>query len=78
MAFRCKEMLFWYTNKKNNKKNLPTVGGGQPPPPVSHFAPSLFPPLTNPGYTTVTGVAKGGTRAHAPPWLERLNKMERV
>ena len=65
MALRCKEMqLFWYTNK--TKISLPWEGDVQPPPPVSHFAPSLFPPLTNPGYTTVTGVAKGGTRAHAP------------
>ena len=28
-----------------------------PPPPS---------PLTNPGYTTITGVAKGDTRAHSP------------
>ena len=32
-----------------------------PPPP-----PRAPPPLTNPGYTTITGVAKGDTRAHSP------------
>ena len=46
----------------------------QPPPlTLGRFAPSQRPtPLTNPGYTTVTGIAKGA-RAHAPipPWLEK-------
>ena len=38
---------------------LHTVGGGKPPsPPLGHFAPLLWPPLTNPGCTTVTGIAK--------------------
>ena len=31
------------------------------------FAPSLWPPLKNPGYTTVISVAKEGTRGHPPP-----------
>ena len=46
-------------------KNLPTVGGGNHTlPPLGRFAPSLWPPLTNPGCTTA-GIAKG-TRGHAP------------
>ena len=39
-------------------KKLPTVGGGNTLPPLGHFAPLLWPPLTNPGCTTVTGIAK--------------------
>ena len=36
---------------------------------VGRFAPSHCPLLTNPGYTTATGVAKGvRTRAHAHPF----------
>ena len=43
------------------KKNLPTVGGGTPPPPpLGRFAPSPWPPSTNPGCTkSVTDKAKG-------------------
>ena len=49
------------------------------PPPLGNFAPSLCPPprLTNPGYTSVTGVAIRGHKGPGPPpphWLERLNK----
>ena len=31
------------------------------------FAPSLWPPLKNPAYTTVISVVKEGTMGHAPP-----------
>ena len=44
-------------------KNLPTVGGGNPPPTPSPrlvaSLPRFGPLLTNPGCTTVTGIAKG-------------------
>ena len=44
------------------KISLPWEGGKTP---LRRFAPSLWPPLTNPGCTTVTGIAKG-TRGHVP------------
>ena len=54
----------------HNFKNLPTVGGGQPhPPPLGNFAPSLCPPLTNPGHTTVSGVAIMGYKGLGPPLI---------
>ena len=59
MTFNVQKRPFWYTKFP---KNLPIVGGGHPlptPPPSGRFAPSQWPPLTNPGYTTVTGIAKG-------------------
>ena len=58
-------------------KKSPYRGRGKTTlPPLGHFAPLLWPPLTNPGFTTVTGIAKmhkgrgvdpGGRRAVAPP-----------
>ena len=43
-------------------KKSPYRGRGKTPshtlPPLGHFAPLLWPPLTNPGCTTVTGIAK--------------------
>ena len=42
------------------KKNLPSLG---------RFAPSLCPPLTNLGCTTVTGIAKMHKGAMPPPPL---------
>ena len=46
--------------------------GDSPLPLLGNFAPSLCPPpspLTNPGYTTVTGVAIRGYKGPAPPPL---------
>ena len=56
-----------------SNKNLPTVGGGPPPSfhtttPSPRLVSSLLrfgPLLTNPGCTTVTGIAKG----HKPPLI---------
>ena len=48
--------MFSYTNFQ---KKLPTVGGGKRPPHSVAFTPSIWPPLTNPGCITVTGIAKG-------------------
>ena len=54
-------------------KHIPTVGEGNPPPLLhlpSHgrFAPSLcLPSLTNPGCTTVTGIAIKVTQVPTPP-----------
>ena len=49
-------------------QNLPTVGGA-PSPPLGRFASLLPPPppLTNPSYTTVTGIAKGHKGPPPPP-----------
>ena len=44
-------------------KNLPH------PPPLGNFAPSLCPPLTNPGHTTVSGVAIMGYKGLGPPLI---------
>ena len=73
-------MLFWYTHFQKSPTPYPA-------PPLGNFVPSLHPPpppLTNPGYTTVTGVAirgyKGPMQPPPPPidWPERLkNKMWR-
>ena len=55
MAFNVQEISFSYTHKKKN----PYRGRGEPPsPPPSHTLPPLWPPLTNPGCTAVTGIAK--------------------
>ena len=69
-------MLFWYTHFQKSSYR----GRGTAPSPLGNFAPSLCPPpLTNPGYTTVTGVAIRGYKGPAPPhWLERLNKKYNV
>ena len=72
MAFRCKnKMLFWYTHFQKSPYRTYRGRGTAPslhPPPLGHFTPSLCPPLTNPGYTTVTGVAKGGgVQGPSPP-----------
>ena len=68
-----KKMPFSYTIFQ---KNLPTVGGGKPPPtplpPLGHFAPLLWPPLTHPGCTTVTGIAK----LHKGPWSPLIGVKE--
>ena len=61
-------------------KNLPNVGGGKTPPtpsphtlpPLGHFAPLLWPPLTHPGCTTVTGIAK----MHKGPWSPLIGVKE--
>ena len=50
MAFNVQEMSF--SLHGFSKKNLYRGGGKNPP------TPSLWPPLTNPGCTTVTGTAK--------------------
>ena len=58
MAFMSKKMSGVFIHEVST--NLPTVGGGNNTlPPFGGFAPSLWPPLTNPGCTTVTGIAKG-------------------
>ena len=51
----CKKFRFHtHTFKKS-----PYRGRGETPlPPLGRFAPSLWPPLTNPGCTTVTAIAK--------------------
>ena len=38
------------------------------PPPLGRFTPSLWPPMTNPGYPTGSGIVKGH-KAYAPPPL---------
>ena len=79
MAFRCKKCRLdtWYTHTFS-KISLPWEGDSSlpHPPPLGHSAPSLCLPLINPGYTTVTGVAKRGTRALPPPPIDwqKLNK----
>ena len=91
IALRCKNILFWYTHFKNLPTvggdsplpHPPQLGHFAPrwqplphPPHVGHFAPSLCPPLTNPGYTTASGVAKGvqGPRPPPPPLIGESNK----
>ena len=68
MAFNVHENAV-FIPKFSTTKNIPTVGGGNPPPPPPTPSPRLVaslprfgPLLTNPGCTTVTGIAKG----HAP------------
>ena len=66
----------------HNFKNRPAVGGGQPcptPSPAGNFAPSLCPPLTNPGHTTVSGVAIMGYKGLGPPidWRDKT-KIEKL
>ena len=59
MPFNVQEMSFSYTNFQ--KLSLPWEGKKKPPTPSplsGHFAPLLWPPVTNPGPTTVTGIAK--------------------
>ena len=66
MPFNVQEMLFSYTNFQ--KLSLPWEGENPPPTPSPLSVTSLpcfGPPLTNPGCTTVTGIAKG-TRGHVP------------
>ena len=68
-------MPFLYTHKKK-KSPYRTVGGGKKP---STLPPRLVaslrrigPLLTNPGCTTVTGIAKGPRSPHAPiDWNKR-------
>ena len=45
-------------------------------PPLVASLPRFGPPLTNPGCTTVTGIAKG-TRGHAPAPLIGVKKIQR-
>ena len=55
----------------NNFKDLSTVGGGggtpHTLPPLGRSAPSLWSPLTNPVYTTVTGITMGVQGPMPPP-----------
>ena len=65
----CKKMPFSDTNFEKS----PYRGRGKPPPTPSPrsvaLLPRFGPPLTNPGCTTVTGIAKG-TKGHAPAPLD--------
>ena len=55
-------------------KNLPTIGGGNRTLPPLASPPRFGSLLTNPGCTTVTGIAKGtGTHAPPPPPLIGIN-----
>ena len=71
----CKKMPFSDTNFEHS----PYSGRGKPLPhlpTLGRFAPSLWPMLTNPGCTTVTGIAKG-TRGHAPAPLIGVNNFSK-
>ena len=50
MPFNVQEISFSYP--------LPKPPHTPSPPPLGHFPPLLWPPLTNPGCTTLTGIAK--------------------
>ena len=68
MPFNVQEMSFSYSHKFS--KNLPPTPS--PPPPLGHFAPLLWPPLTHPGCTTVSGIAK----MHKGPWSPLIGVKE--
>ena len=66
-------MSFSYTNFQKS----PYRGRGKTPlPPLGRLAPSLWPPMTNPGCTTVTGIARMHKGA-MPPTLDWRVKKEK-
>ena len=69
MAFKVQENAVFIPKCK---KNLPTIGGGNRTLPPLASLPRFGSLLTNPGCTTVTGIAKG-TGTHAPPPLIGIN-----
>ena len=78
MVFNVQENAVFIHEFSKISLSIPWEGGKPPPPPTPSprsvaSLPRFGTPLTNPGCTTVTGIAKG-TRAHArPPWLEWNN-----
>ena len=76
MAFNVQKLPFWYT--KFQKSPYLGRGTSPPPPPAVASLPSLWPLLTNPGYTTVTDIAKEAQGTIPPPipvdWSKRIWK----
>ena len=73
-------MPVWYTNLHKSPYRWRGTPPATPPPPPRRsvaFPPLFWPPLTNPVYTTVTGVAKGGGHGAIPPLIGALKNDKR-